>query len=141
MREQQRQAAQRLLNRICARMQARARKDTLEEAHEDPTTIKSYFRTTSSTKATTNDSECAIDLVEHEINLHKYGIKGYKCTLIFNKSLKVGAGTRDRLKKNTKLLAYEELKSLTRKTPKENLVLKKTRDGFWNVAIKVMNKK
>ncbi|CAF3776305.1 unnamed protein product [Rotaria sp. Silwood1] len=111
IREQQRQAAQRLLNRICARMQARARKDTLEEAHEDPTTIKSYFRTTSSTKATTNDSECAIHLVEHEINLDKYGIKGYKCTLIFNKILKVGAGTRDRLKKNAKLLAYEELKT------------------------------
>ncbi|CAF1084324.1 unnamed protein product [Rotaria sp. Silwood1] len=66
IREQQRQAAQRLLNRICARMQARARKDTLEEAHEDPTTIKSYFRTTSSTKATTNDSECAIDLLSDE---------------------------------------------------------------------------
>ncbi|CAF3793681.1 unnamed protein product [Rotaria sp. Silwood1] len=129
IREQQRQAAQRLFNRICAR------KDTLEEAHEDPTTIKSYFRTTSSTKATTNDSECAIHLVEHEINLDKYGIKGYKCTLIFNKILKVGAGTRDRLKKNAKLLAYEELKSLTRKTPKENLVLKKTRDNFWKVAI------
>ncbi|CAF4883832.1 unnamed protein product [Rotaria sp. Silwood1] len=66
IREQQRQAAQRLLNRICARMQARARKDTLEEAHEDPTTIKSYFRTTSSTKATTNDSECAIHLLSDE---------------------------------------------------------------------------
>ncbi|CAF1598197.1 unnamed protein product [Rotaria sp. Silwood1] len=60
IREQQRQAAQRLFNRICAR------KDTLEEAHEDPTTIKSYFRTTSSTKATTNDSECAIHLLSDE---------------------------------------------------------------------------
>ncbi|CAF1006593.1 unnamed protein product [Rotaria sordida] len=43
IREQQRQAAQRLLNLLCARMQTRAPKDTLEEAHEDPTTIKSFF--------------------------------------------------------------------------------------------------
>ncbi|CAF1226952.1 unnamed protein product, partial [Rotaria sordida] len=43
IREQQRQTAQRLLNLICARMQTRAPKDTLEEAHDGPTTIKSYF--------------------------------------------------------------------------------------------------
>ncbi|CAF4111207.1 unnamed protein product, partial [Rotaria sordida] len=62
IREKQRQAAQRLLNLIRARMQTRAPKDTLEEAHDGPTTIKSYFLTTSSTTTTTNDSECAIHL-------------------------------------------------------------------------------
>ncbi|CAF0885727.1 unnamed protein product [Rotaria sordida] len=135
-RKQRREQVEFLLNCVCERMQARTPKDNVAKAREDSSQIKSYFRTTSSSKTASNESEFPIELVEHEIDLRTRGINAHKCTLVFNKQLKMGAGVRDHLKKTAKVRAYEKLKTITRDTPAENLILKQTTDGLWKVIIK-----
>ncbi|CAF4879811.1 unnamed protein product [Rotaria sp. Silwood1] len=139
VKEQRREQVEQLLNRICERMQGRTPKDDTGKAREDASQIKSYFRNASASKAASNESEFSIELVEHEIDLRTRGINTHKCTLVFNKQLKMGAGIRDRLKKTAKVRAYEKLKTITRDTPRENLILKQTRDGLWKVVIKSMD--
>ncbi|CAF3903737.1 unnamed protein product [Rotaria sp. Silwood2] len=126
--EQRREQIEVLLNGICERMQAHTPKDHVAQGREDSSQIKSYFRNTSSSKTASNESEFSIELVEHEIDLRTRGINAHKCTLVFNKQLKMGAGICDRLKKTAKVRAYEKLKRLTRDTPRENLIIKQTRD-------------
>lgn len=116
-------------------MQARTPIDSSAKVREDSSQIKSYFRNTTSSKASANESEFSIELVEHEIDLRTRGRNEHKCTLVFNKQLKMGAGVRDRLKKTAKVRAYEKLKTLTRDTPREYLSIKPTRDGLWKVVI------
>lgn len=137
-REQRREQVEILLNHICERMLWRTPKDQIAKAREDSSQIKSYFRTVTGTKAASSDSEFSIELVEHEIDLRTRGVNEHKCTLVFNKLLKMGAGTRDRLKKTAKVRAYEKLKALTRDVPRENLILKPTHDGLWKVVVKPM---
>ncbi len=117
-------------------MQARTPKDHVANAREDSSQIKSYFRNTSTSKTGGNDSDLSIELVEHEKDLRSRGITDHKCTLVFNNQLKMGAGARDRIKKTAKIRAYEQLKTMTRDTPIDNLILKQTRDGFWKAVIK-----
>jgi hypothetical protein len=135
-RQQRREQIELLLTRICERMQARAPKDHVARAREDSSQIKSYFRYTNTSKLCNNDSEASIELVEHEIDLRTRGINEHKCTLVFNKQLKMGAGIHDRIKKTAKVRAYEKLKIMTRETPQESFILKQTRDGLWKAVIK-----
>jgi hypothetical protein len=116
-------------------MQARTPKDEVAEAREDSSQIKSYFRHTSTSKSGSNDSDLSIELVEHEIDLRTRGVNEHKCTLVFNKQLKMGAGVRDRLKRTAKIRAYEQLKEMTRDTPRDKLILKQTRDGLWKAFV------
>jgi hypothetical protein len=121
-------------------MQARTPKDQLAKVREDSSQIKSYFRNTNSSKSSNNpDSDFSIELVEHEIDLRTRGTNEHKCTLVFNKLLKMGVGARDRLKKTAKIHAYDKLKSMTRDIPRECLVIKPTRDGLWKAVEKSSN--
>lgn len=120
-------------------MQARTPKTEVAQAREDTSQIQSYFRHSSSLKTGDNDSNLPIEIVDREIDLRVRGITEHKCTLIFNKQLKMGGGVRDRMKKTAKARAYEQLKTLTRDIPRENLLLKQTRDGLWKVTIKPTN--
>ncbi|CAF3390409.1 unnamed protein product [Rotaria socialis] len=138
-REQRREQIELLLNGICERMLARTPKDHVAKAREDSSQIKSYFRNTIVSKTGNNDTEFSIELVEHEIDLRTRGINEHKCTLVFNKQLKVGSGIRDRLKRSAKVRAYEKLKTFTRDAPRENLVLKPTKDGLWKVVMKPLD--
>ena len=115
-------------------MLARTPKDHVAELREDSSQIKSYFRQTNSSKTSGIESEISIELVEHEIDLRTRGLNEHKCTLVFNKLLKMGVGARDRLKKTAKIHAYDNLKIMTRDTPREHLVIKPTRDGLWKVV-------
>lgn len=115
-------------------MQARTPKDQLAKHREDSSQIKSYFRQINPSKTTANESDFSIELVEHEIDLRTRGMNEHKCTLVFNKLLKMGVGARDRLKKTAKNRAYEKLKTMTRDTPREHLVIKPTRDGLWKAV-------
>jgi hypothetical protein len=117
-------------------MQARTPLDQVAKGREDSSQIKTYFRTINPSKTATNDSEISIELVEHEIDLRARKMNEHKCTLVFNKQLKMGAGERDRIKKTAKIRAYEKLKTMTRDTPRENLILKHTQDGLWKAVIK-----
>lgn len=124
-----------LLNRICDRMASRTPRDAKSVAREDPSQIKSYFRLINPSKICSNDNDFAIELVEHEIDLRTRGVNEHKCTLVFNKMLKFGLGARDRIKKTAKVIAYENLKKLTRETPRDALTVKQTKDGLWKVSI------
>jgi hypothetical protein len=117
-------------------MQARTPKDEVASAREDSSQIKSYFRHISTSKTASNDSDLSIELVEHEKDLRMRRMNQHKCTLVFNKQLKMGAGTCDRMKRTAKIHAYEQLKVMTRATPRDNLILKQTRDGLWKAVIK-----
>jgi hypothetical protein len=117
-------------------MQSRTPVDQVAKGREDSSQIKTYFRTINPSKTATNDSEISIELVEHEIDLRARKMNEHKCTLVFNKQLKMGAGERDRIKKTAKIRAYEKLKTMTRDTPRENLILKHTQDGLWKAVIK-----
>jgi len=117
-------------------MRARTPKDEVAKAREDSSQIKSYFRHISASKTGSNDSDLSIELVEHEKDLRTRGMNQHKCTLVFNKQLKMGAGTCDRTKRTAKTHAYEQLKTMTRDTPRDNLILKQTRDGLWKAVIK-----
>ena len=117
-------------------MQARTPKDETAMGREELNQIKSYFRNTNRSKVAGSDSDIVIELVEREIDLRARGGIEHKCTLMFNDKLIVGAGIRDRLKKNAKALAYEFLKTITRNTPRENLILKPTIKKRWKVVIK-----
>lgn len=132
-RQQRREQVEILLNHIYERMQARTPKDHTAKLREDSSQIKSYFRLTNPSKSTGTESEFSIELVEHEIDLRTRGLNEHKCTLVFNKLLKIGVGARDRLKRTAKIRAYEKLKTMTRDTPREHLVIKPTRDGLWKV--------
>ncbi len=139
-RQQRREQAELLLGRICERMQARTPKDQVAKVREDSSQIKSYFRNTNASKTGSNtDSDFPIELVEHEIDLRTRGTNEHKCTLVFNKLLKMGVGARDRLKKTAKIRAYDKLKTMTRDTPREYLVIKPTRDGLWKAVDKSTN--
>ncbi len=116
-------------------MQARTPIDQTAKFREDSSQIKSYFRKTNASKSGNNDADLSIELVEHEIDLRTRGINEHKCTLVFNKQLKMGAGTRDRIKRTAKIRAYEKLKTMTRDTPRENLIVKQTQDGLWKADI------
>ena len=120
-------------------MQARTPYDDVAKGREDSSQIKSYFRGINASKTTSNDSEMSIELVEHEKDLRSRRIHAHKCTLVFNKQLKMGNGVRDRLKRTAKIRAYEQLKTMTRDTPRENLILKPTRDGIWKAVIKCID--
>lgn len=134
-RQQRRDQVDILLNQICERMQARTPKDQVAKLREDSSQIKSYFRQINPSKTSTGtEADFSIELVEHEIDLRTRGFNEHKCTLVFNKLLKMGVGARDRLKKTAKVRAYEKLKTMTRDTPRENLVIKPTRDGLWKVV-------
>ena len=116
-------------------MQTRTPKDPVGKAREDSSQIKSYFRHTAASRTSHSDSEMSIELVEHEMDLRTRGMNEHKCTLVFNKLLKMGAGTRDRIKKTAKVRAYDKLKTMTRETPREAILLKQTRDGLWKAVM------
>jgi len=137
-RQQRREQIELLLNRICERMKSRTPKDQPAILREDSSQIKTYFR---ASKSGSSDSDLSIELVEHEIDLRTRGINEHKCTLVFNKQLKMGGGICDRIKKTAKVRAYEKLKIMTRDTPRENLILKQTQDGLWNADIKSKDSK
>lgn len=124
-----------LLDRICKRMRDRTPKDDVAKAREDSSQIKSYFRNPIASKHGSTETESALELVEHEIDLRTRNMTDHKCTLVFNKQLKMGAGVCDRLKRTAKIRAYKQLMTLTRDTPREYLKLKPTKDGFWKVII------
>ena len=130
--QQRRIQVEQLLDHICERMKARTPADPVSKAREDSSQIKSYFRIPKSS----NESAVHIELVEHEVDLRTRGMNEHKCTLVFNKLLKVGVGARDRIKKTAKVLAYERLKTLTRETSREQLVVKSTRDGLWKAVVR-----
>ncbi|UJR28003.1 hypothetical protein I4U23_009261 [Adineta vaga] len=134
-RNQRREDMERLLDRICQRMQDRTPKDDVAKAREDSSQIKSYFRNVNTSKFGSNDMESVLELVEHEIDLRTRKMTDHKCTLVFNKQLKMGAGVCDRLKRTAKVRAYKQLITLTRDTPREYLKVKPTKDGFWKVII------
>ena len=127
--EQRRVEVEELFKSICERMQSRMPKDEQAKVREDSSQMRSYFRNTSLSKT-------SIELVEHEKDLRSRKMNKHKCTLVFNKLLKMGEGSCDSLKKTAKFLAYEKLKMMTRDTPREKLVLKLTRDGLWKAVIK-----
>lgn len=140
-REKSRQEAENLLNRICDLMQSRTPKTDVAQAREDTSQIQSYFRSTGVLKTGDNDFNLPIEVVNREIDLRLRDINEHKCTIIFNKQLKIGGGVRDRLKKTAKIRAYEQLKYLTRNTPRDNLILKRTKDHLWTAVIKSSNTK
>lgn len=133
--EQRRAQMEQLLNDICERMKAHMPRDPVAKAREDPSQVKSYFRVSKSSAKPSHGSDVHIELVEQEIDLRTRGINEHKCTLVFNKQLKMGPGARDRLKKTAKVLAYERLKRMTRETAREALTVKPTRDGLWKAVV------
>ena len=135
-RQLRREQVELLLTRICERMKARTPRDPKALAREDSSQIKSYFRITNVSKPAPINSDLTIELVEHEMDLRTRGINEHKCTLVFNKLLKIGPGSRDRIKKTAKVLAYENLKKITRDTPRGMLTVKQTRDGLWKTIVK-----
>ena len=138
---QRREQVELLLSRICERMRSRIPKDQLAKAREDSSQIKSYFRNTNVSKSSNipDSTDFPIELVEHEIDLRTRGTNEHKCTLVFNKLLKMGVGARDRLKKTAKIRAYENLKVMTRDIPREYLIIKPTHDGLWKAVEKSSN--
>ena len=125
-----------LLTRICDRMKSRTPRDEISRSREDSSQIKSYFRNTNAGKSGSNESDILIELVEHEKDLRTRGINEHKCTLVFNKLLKMGVGTRDRIKKTAKMRAYENFKAMTRDTARDALIVKETRDGMWKAVLR-----
>ncbi len=138
-RQQRRLEMEVLLNGIYKRMHDRTPIDEVAKAREDSSQIKSYFRKSNASKTITNDLELSIELVEHEIDLRTRGLTDHKCTLVFNKQLKMGGGVCDRLKRTAKVRAYKQLVTMTRDTPRENLIVRQTRDGMWKAVIKPTN--
>ncbi|CAF1621323.1 unnamed protein product [Adineta ricciae] len=134
-RERRREDMEHLLDRICKRMRDRTPKDDVAKAREDSSQIKSYFRNPNTSKHGSTELESALELVEHEIDLRTRNMSNHKCTLVFNKQLKMGAGVCDRLKRTAKVLAYKQLMTMTRDTPREYLKVKPTKDGFWKAII------
>ncbi|CAF0899936.1 unnamed protein product [Adineta ricciae] len=133
--ERRREDMEHLLDRICKRMRDRTPKDDVAKAREDSSQIKSYFRNPNTSKHGSIEPESALELVEHEIDLRTRNMSNHKCTLVFNKQLKMGAGVCDRLKRTAKVLAYKQLMTMTRDTPREYLKVKPTKDGFWKAII------
>ncbi|CAF5119827.1 unnamed protein product, partial [Rotaria sp. Silwood1] len=136
--EQRREQVELIFNHICERMQARTPNDQLKKALEDPSQIKSYFYNTSSSKTASDKSELKIELVEQYFDLRARSINAHKFKLIFNKQLKIGGGICDSLQKTAVARAYEILKTITRDTPRENVIIKKTHDGLWKAVVKPM---
>lgn len=134
--QQRRAQVEQLLDFICERMKSRTPNDPVAKSREDASQIKSYFRVARPSNKPSNESSIHIELVEHEVDLRTRGMNEHKCTLVFNKQLKVGVGVRDRIKRTAKVLAYERFKVLTRETPRENLSIKSTHDGLWKVVVK-----
>ncbi|CAF4950143.1 unnamed protein product, partial [Rotaria sp. Silwood1] len=135
-REQRREQVELIFNRICERMQARTPNDQLKKALEDPSQIKSYFYNTSSSKTASDKSELKIELVEQYFDLRARSVNAHKFKLIFNKQLKIGGGICHSLQKTAVARAYEILKTITRDTPRENVIIKKTHDGLWKAVVK-----
>ncbi|CAF0860432.1 unnamed protein product [Adineta steineri] len=138
-REQCRTQVEHLLDGICKRMQDRTPVDDVAKAREDSSQIKSYFRNKSTSNINGNCLELPIELVEHEIDLRTRHRAEHKCTLVFNKQLKMGGGVCDRIKKTAKVLAYKQLITMTRTTPREYLIVKPTKDKLWKAVMRPMN--
>ena len=134
-REQERVQMELLLTAICQRMQERAPKDDIVRAREDPSQMKTYFRNTNLSKLNATHADVRMELVEHEIDLRIRKQNEHKCTLVFNDELKMGSGVCDRMKKTAKKLAYRQLITMTRETPREDLILKKLKRG-WKAVIR-----
>ena len=121
-------------------MKARTPRDSTANGREDSSQIKSYFRNNNASKSSgSNDSDANIELVEHEMDLRTRGINEHKCTLVFNKQLKIGVGARDRIKKTAKARAYENFKTIAREMSRDALTVKQTRDGLWKTVFKTID--